>query len=183
MTELYWVCLLGGLVAAVLAVFFDGALDGALDGVSSPLAVVAGVTAFGGAGLVLDRMTALAPAAVATAAAALAVVLALAMQFGYVRPMRRAENSTGFSQREYAGRLGEVNTAVPAGGYGEVLVRMGHATTFQPAASFDGRPIPAGTPVVVVEIEPDGALRVAPFEDDGARLADAPAGPRPRLRS
>ena len=74
-----------------------------------------------------------------------------------------SENSTGFSHAEYAGKTGEVGLTVPAVGYGEVVVRMGASTTFQPAASFTGAEIAAGTPVVVVEVDADGTLRVAPL--------------------
>jgi len=158
MAEVYWGCLLGGLVFSVLAVLFgdllDGVfegLDGALDGlVLDPLSLVGGATVFGGTGVLLDTYTALGPLTAALLSAAAGAVLAVAMHFVYVRPMRRAENSTGFSVREYAGRVGEVNTAIPARGYGEVLVRMGASVTFQPAASFDGTPLSVGTTVFVV---------------------------------
>jgi membrane protein implicated in regulation of membrane protease activity len=142
-----------------------------------PLSLIGGVTAFGGAGVVLSALFGAGEPAIALSAGVTAIVLALVLHFAYVRPMRRAENSTAFSLREYAGRLGEVNTAVPARGYGEVLVRMGGSTTFQPAASVDGSAIPTGTAVVVVEVEPDGSLRVAPFEDDPG--VAVPSAPRP----
>jgi hypothetical protein len=194
--EVYWICLLGGLALAVVVLFvgdvLDGVLDGALDalghGLLDPLSLVGGVTAFGGAGVVLTETTALGDGATAALAAAAALLLALGLHFAYVRPMKRGENSTAFSLKEYVGRAGEVNTAVPPRGYGEVLVRMGASTTFQPAASADGSAIPAGTPVVVVEVEPDGALRVVPFEEGGEKAvergwrAEIPR-PRRRLRS
>ena len=69
----------------------------------------------------------------------------------------------------------DVETPTPKDG--EVLVRMGGSTTFQPAASVDGSSIPTGTAVVVVEVEPDGSLRVAPFEDDPGIAV--PSAPRP----
>jgi len=178
--EVYWTCLLGGLVLAIVVVFVGDVLDGAIDGFGQhaaldPLSLIGGLTAFGGAGVVLSTLLGAGGPAIPVAAAAFAVLLALVLHFAYVRPMRRAENSTAFSLREYAGRLGEVNTAVPARGYGEVLVQMGGSTTFQPAASVDGRPIPAGTAVVVVEVEPDGSLRVARFDDE----PDSESVPRP----
>ena len=67
---------------------------------------------------------------------------------------------------------------MPAGGYGEVVVRMGASTTFQTAASFSGDPIPSGTAVVVVEVDADGVLRVAPLDTDdvsGSTPAPIPA--------
>lgn len=183
MMTLYWICLLGGLVFSVLAVFLGDVLDGVvdgidgmvdaidLDGVLDPLSFVGGLTAFGGAGILVDTYTGLGPLPGALIAGCIGLVLALVMHFAYVRPMKRGENSTGFSQREYQGKIGEVNTSIPAKGYGEVLVRMGASTTFQPAMSFDGTPLPMGTQIVVVEVDPDGTLRVA-------RLHDEPEEPR-----
>jgi hypothetical protein len=192
MIEVYWICLLGGFVFAVLAVLFGdlldaahGALHGALEGafqhLLDPLSLVGGVTVFGGAGVVLERYTDLGDVPTALLAGALGVVLAVAMHFAYVRPMRRGENSTAFSRKEYAGKIGEVNTAIPARGYGEVLVRMGASVTFQPAASFDGTPIRVGTAVVVVEVEADGALLVTPLEDEPAEPDPLPVAEAPRL--
>jgi len=186
-TEVYWICLLGGLVLALVVVFlgdligvaFDG-LDGLGHDLIDPLTLVGGVTAFGGAGVILLQTTELGAVVTALLAFLLALTLALGLHFAYVRPMRRAENSTGFSQKEYAGKVGEVNTTIPARGYGEVLVRMGSSTTFQPAASDTGEAIPIGTPVVVVEVEHDGALRVVPFEDGGGAIAER--GWRPEER-
>lgn len=193
MLDVYWTCLFGGLALAVVVFFVGDLIDGVLDGFGDhaaldPLSVIGGVTAFGGAGVVLARTTALGEPALAACAGGLALALAATLHFAYVRPMKRAENSTAFSQKEYAGRLGEVNTAVPARGYGEVLVRMGASTTFQPAASADGTPIPTGTRVVIVEVEPDGALRVAPFEEGDERIEERgwrmeERRPRRRLRT
>ena len=178
MLEVYWICLVGGLVFSVLAVLLGDLLDGVLDGLDGafdafdltdfvdPLSFVGGLTAFGGAGVLLDAYTDLGTGTGAVAAALVGLVLAVVMHFAYVKPMKKSENSTGFSLKEYAGRLGEVNTAIPARGYGEVLVRMGASTTFQTAASFDGTPISTGTAVVVVEVAEDGTLLVAPLEDE-----------------
>jgi membrane protein implicated in regulation of membrane protease activity len=194
-TDVYWVCLVGGAAVAALVFLFGDVLQAAFDGIGDhaaldPLALLGGVTAFGGAGLLLDAYTGLPPGATALVAGALALLLAVATHLGYVRPMRRAENSTAFSHREYAGRLGEVSTPVPARGFGEVLVRMGASTTFQAAASADGRPIARGARVVVVEVEPDGSLVVAPFEegeerseDRGWRMEERGPRTRGRLRS
>lgn len=193
MTTLYWICLVGGLVFSVLAVFlgdvFDGlldGLDGAFDGVDlhgalDSLSLVAGLTVFGGAGVLLDAYTGLGPASGALLAAVIGVALAVLMHVAYVKPMKRSENSTAFSMREYAGKIGEVNTAIPARGYGEVLVRMGASVTFQPAASFDGTPLPTGTAVVVVEVHPDGTLHVARLEDEPDGLLPLPTAAAPRL--
>ena len=173
MTTVYWYCLGGGFAVSLLLVLAGevleaalDALDGVLDAVDAfdPLSGVAGVTVFGGAGLLLDAYAALDDVPEVALAAAIAVAVAVVLHVVYVKPMKRSENSTGFSVREYAGKTGELVTGVPAGGFGEVVVRMGASTTFQTAASFSGDPIPSGTAVVVVEVAADGVLLVAPLD-------------------
>ena len=184
MVELYWICLGAGLAATLAVVLAGDALEGALDGALDatpldafldPLSLVGGLTVFGGAGVLLDRFAAFGTGTEAALAALIGLAVALGLHFAYVRPMKRSENSTAFSVREYVGKLGEVNVAIPARGYGEVLVRMGASTTFQAAASLDGAPIATGTTVVVVEVEPDGTLHVAPFDEDEPPALAAPA--------
>ena len=183
MLTLYWLCLGGGLAFALLAVLLGDLIDGALDGLDlpddllDPLSVVGGLSVFGGAGVLLTEFAPLGTIATAVLAGGIGFVLAVAMHFGVVKPMKRAEASTGFSKREYAGKLGEVSVAVPAEGFGEVVVQMGASRTFQTAASFDASPIPTGTRVVVVEVGEE-ALLVAPFDHAGdgpAALPEMPA--------
>ena len=185
MTTVYWYCLGGGFAVALLLVLAGevleaalDALDGVLDSVDvfDPLSAVAGVTVFGGAGLLLDTYAGLGDVPEAAVAAAVAVLASVVLHVVYVRPMKESENSTGFSVREYAGKTGELTTGVPAGGFGEVVVRMGASTTFQTAASFSGDPIPSGTAVVVVEVAVDGVLLVAPLD---RTETEAPSGRLP----
>ena len=195
MSTLYWYCLIGGfavtlvllVVGEVLEAAMD-ALDGALDALDlgdalDPLSLVAGLTLFGGAGVVLDSYAGLADVPEAAIAALVGVVGAVVLHTVYVKPMKQSENSTAFSVREYAGKTGELTTGVPEGGFGEVVVRMGASTTFQTAASFSGHAIPTGTSVVVVEVDPDGVLRVAPLDTDDLATSDTVGAVPPRLQS
>jgi len=84
-----------------------------------------------------------------------AIVVSLCIYFLYVKRMRDAENSTGFSITELAGRIGEVSAAIPSDGYGEVVIKTGVGVTNQIAASFDKEELPAGTRIVVVEVKDD----------------------------
>ena len=193
MLTLYWFCLGGGLVFTILMVLLDGLLDGALDaldgafdaidlgGALDPLSGIAGVTVFGGAGLLLDAYTGLATTPQVIVAALIGLVSAIVLHTVYVKPMKQSENSTAFSVQEYAGKTGEAGTTIPASGFGEVQVRMGASTTFQTAQSFSGVEIPDGTPIVVVEVAPDGVLRVAPLSAD--EHTPAPARAPARLRA
>ena len=190
MTTIYWTCLGGGFAFTLLLFVIGDLLDGALDALDGaleaidigdaldPMSFVGGVTVFGGVGLVLDAYAELATAPEIAIAASVAILVALVMHFAYVKPMKQSENSTAFSQAEYVGKVGEVGTTIPASGYGEVYVRMGASTTFQTAASFEGVEIPAGTPVVVVESDRDGTLRVAPLDGREAGTSEQ-AGPLP----
>ncbi len=197
MTTLYWYCLGGGFALTLLLLVVGEALEAAVDALDGafealdlgdafdPLSGIAGVTLFGAAGLGLDAYAGLADTPEVITAAVLGLVGAVALHFVYVMPMKRSENSTAFSVREYVGKTGELTTGVPATGFGEVVVRMGASTTFQTAASFSGDPIPTGVPVVVVEVDGDGVLRVAPLDtaDTASSSAQQPIPPRLQARA
>jgi len=172
MLELYWGCLVFGvlftLVTVVLGDLISVALDGALDFLSvdylNPTVVASGVTAFGGAGIMLSKYTPLGGVLAAIAALLTALGVAFVIYRYYVKPMNQSENSTSYSMKGLTGRLGEVLTTIPGEGYGEVLVRVGAGNTNHIAASFDRSVIQAGTRVVVVESK-DGILYVSRFEN------------------
>ncbi|MFS0727735.1 NfeD family protein [Paenibacillus sp. 1P07SE] len=164
MEGLFIACLVGGILYAVVSVIFGDVLSEALDGMLDflsmesmswlqPMTLVGGITAFGGAGLLLTRYTAIGAWAVVLIALLSSVVIGISVYFLYVKPMQNSENSSGFSFQELSGKIAEVLVPIPASGYGEVLLRVGSAgVTNQIAASHDGEPIPAGSKVVVVEV-------------------------------
>lgn len=173
---LFWACLIGGILYAVITIVFSDvishALDGLLDFLSldglpwfQPMTLVGGITVFGGAGLLLERYTSLAAGPVAGIALLAAIVVGAGVYFLYVKPMEDAESSTGYSMEEMPGKLAEVLVPIPASGYGEVMLQMGAAgVTNRMAASFDGEPVDAGAKVVVVEVR-DGTLYVSKIDD------------------
>jgi membrane-bound ClpP family serine protease len=164
METLFLSCLALGILFAVLSVIFGDwlsqAMEGALDFLSlegpaflSPMTLFGGITAFGGAGLMLTRYTSIGLWAVLLLAALIAIALGAAVFFLYVRPMENSENSIAFTLQSLSGALGEVIVSIPATGYGEVLIRVGAGVTNQIAASFDRQPIPEAAKVVVVEVK------------------------------
>jgi len=166
METLFWACLLGGAMFAIVTVLFGDlvsqALDGMLDFLSvkggwmfRPMVIVSGITAFGGAGLLLLRYTPLGNILAALLAILSSVAVAFAVFVLYVRPMENSENSVAFSIRDLSGKIGEVTVSIPPRGYGEVLVKAGAGNTNQIAASFDGEFIENGARVVVVEVRDD----------------------------
>ena len=176
MLELYWGCLAGGVLFALITVVFGDILGDAFDGVFDalsfdhldflqPMVLVSGMTVFGGTGVTLTRYTSMEPFPVAVISVIAAVLLSIAVFFLYVKPMKNTENSTGFSIQDLVGKIGEVSVPIPAKGYGEVLVRIGAGNSNQIAASFDGEELPAGIRVVVAEVK-DSTLYVFRYEEN-----------------
>jgi membrane protein implicated in regulation of membrane protease activity len=172
MIDVFWGCLIGGIFFA-LVTLLTGGLFHKLHGLHHsmrfhgarllhPTTVVGAVTAFGGAGILLVKLTPLAGAPLIAVAAVIALVVSVAVHFGFVIPMERSESSIGFSIQDYRGMQGLVTVPVPARGHGQVMVKMGAANTVQIAASFDGT-IPRGATVVVVEVH-DGILHVSAID-------------------
>ncbi|GGG27066.1 NfeD family protein [Paenibacillus abyssi] len=175
METLFWACLTGGILYAIVSVIFGDILSEALDGMLDflsmdgipwlqPMTLVGGITVFGGAGIMLDRYTSLAAAGVIGFAVLSAIIIGTGVYFLYVKPMQQSENSTSYSLGEMSGRIAEVLVPIPSSGYGEVIVKVGAAgITNQIAASHDGEPIPSGSKVVVVEVR-DATLYVSKLD-------------------
>ncbi|NBD26399.1 NfeD family protein [Paenibacillus glycinis] len=164
MEGLFLGCLFGGvffaIVSVVLGDWLSLALDGMLDFLSldghpvlQPMAVVGGITVFGGAGLLLKHHSSLGIALVVIIAILCAIAAAIGIYYLYVRPMDRSENSTGYSMKELTGMIGEVSVPIPAIGFGEVTVKAGAGLTNHIAASFDGTEIASGVRVVVIGVD------------------------------
>lgn len=172
MDSLYLSCLALGILFALITLLagdlIGHALGGMLDFLSldviSPTVLAAGVTVFGGAGLLLNRYTGLGGGVVLALALLIAVVLSAGVYISVVKPMDQSEISTGFSMNELPGKIGEVTVPVPAQGYGEVMVKFGPANTLHTAASFDRKLLPAGTKVVIVELR-EGVALVSELEE------------------
>ncbi|MFF2093560.1 NfeD family protein [Paenibacillus sp. NPDC058174] len=171
MEALFWGCLIFGVLFAIISVIFGDwismALDGVLDFLSldgypwmQPMSLVGGITAFGGAGLLLTDHTSMNNGLITIIALLIAIIIAGGVYFVYVKPMEQSENSLAVSEQEFSGKLAEVLVPIPSKGYGEVMLKAGAGHTNQIAASFDGEPIPEGAQVVVVEVR-DSTLYVA----------------------
>lgn len=170
--QFYLGCLVfGGLFAIVSVVLGDilsTAMDGILDFMSAdylnPTVLASAITVLGGVGLTLTLYTDMAWVAILIAALLAGALIGVGVHFFYVRPMKEGENSSGYSMASLIGKLGEVLTPIPAGGYGEVMIRTGASNTNQIAASFEEVEIQAGDRVVVVEVR-EGTVYVSRFEN------------------
>ncbi|MFF8275290.1 hypothetical protein ACF05T_04095 [Streptomyces lateritius] len=145
----------------VLEGVFDGALDGLLDGWLS-LPVIAGfVSMLGFTGAIVLGSTGLGPGA-ATAAGAVTGAGAGLLTWRLSRAL--AGDSGGAAPRHDAlvGSTGTVVTAIPVGGYGEVLLRLA-GQPVKCAATADG-PLERGAEVWVTAAPSATSVSVRPVE-------------------
>lgn len=165
MLEMYWIFFGCGVLFALLTILVGDLLH--LDQVPflNPMVVVGGATIFGAAGVMFTKYTTFTAGLILFFSFFIALLVSVATYFLYVKRMRNAETSLGFSITELRGRIAEVNTTIPGRGYGEVVVNMGIGLTHQMAASFDGEILPQGTRVVVVEVK-ENTLFVSRLEMD-----------------
>ena len=175
MLEFFWGCLVTGVLLALVTVIFGEVIDSFFDGVLSflsidgadilnPMVLVGGVTIFGGMGIILTEYTSLWWLTVVALSLLSTIFCSVLLYFFYLKPMKNAENSIGYSIQEFSGKIAEVTVPIPAAGYGEVLIKVGATNTNQIAASFDHEVIQRGTRVVVVDVRHD-TLYVSRFEN------------------
>lgn len=160
MITFYWSCFAGGVIFALISVLLGDIISQAIDGVLDflsfdflqPMVIATAITSMGGAGILLTKYSSLSSLFVLLISVVLALLLAVAVYYGYVKPMQNSENSTGFSIQDLQGKMGQVTVSIPSHGFGEVLVRVGAGHTNQIAASFERTDILEGTRIVVVDI-------------------------------
>ncbi|MDI1452440.1 hypothetical protein NHG22_01165 [Streptomyces sp. ATE26] len=143
-----------GVVLLALSLIFDGLLDGALDGALGggldgwlSLPVLAGFVSMTGFGAVIAQAaTGVGPAG-APAAGALAGAATAWLICRLSRALMRDRTAVAPTGADLIGTSGNVVTAIPAGGFGEVLLRLGG----QPVklAARSSAPVPRGAEVWV----------------------------------
>jgi membrane protein implicated in regulation of membrane protease activity len=140
------------------------------DGGSFSLEAVAallGGIGFGGAAATVLLPEALSAAATVLLAAGAGLVLALPLAWGAVRlsrALRDMPTTETLTRHHLAGAQGVVVSAVPAAGFGEV--RLGLAGQHLKFAARSDVPLPAGTPVYVVEALSETAVHVVSTAPD-----------------
>jgi membrane protein implicated in regulation of membrane protease activity len=173
MESLFWGCLVGGSLFAVVSLVLGDLIGSWIDGIFDVIAVdffkpiisASAITTFGGAGILLFRYTNLGAPIIYALAIIIALFLSILIYFLYVKPMENSENSTGYSAAELPGKLGEVTVPIPSQGFGEIMVKFVAGNTLHIAASWDHREIAAGTLVVVVD-EKEGIVQVSELYEE-----------------
>lgn len=161
---IFLICIGFGLIYACVTLIFGdsgGWLDHLQIPVLQPITFISGVTAFGGSGFLLTRLTTFSTLTNVLLALLSGAIIAILSYFIWIEPMKEAETSTGYSIKQLIGRVGEVWTTIPEGGLGEIVIPMVNGTTNHMAASWLKEPITEGTKVIVVDIQ-DHVLYVKP---------------------
>ncbi|MER8035325.1 hypothetical protein ACWEP8_21700 [Streptomyces hydrogenans] len=158
---------IGGLLLLVLSLAFDGVLEGLFDGMGGldgflSLPVVAGfLSALGFTGALVLGTTGTG-AGVATGAGAVAGVGVGWVTWRFGRALLRDPGAPAPRGEDLAGSSGSVVTAVPADGYGEVLLYLaGQPVKY--AARAAG-PVPRGAEVWVESVLSPTSVLVRPVD-------------------
>ncbi|MCZ7457165.1 hypothetical protein [Streptomyces sp. WMMC940] len=158
-----------GIVLLALSLVLDGVLEGVLGGVLDglfdgwlSLPVIAGFTSMlGFTGAIVLGTTGLGPTA-ATVAGVLAGLLAARLTWLLSRVLMRDRSAAAPRGDDLLGTGGSVVTAIPAGGYGEVLLRVaGQPVKF---AARSTTPVPRGAEVWVEAALSATSVLVRPVE-------------------
>jgi membrane protein implicated in regulation of membrane protease activity len=162
-------CLIIGLVFSVLSIIFDDILGGVLDsfdisagGALNSTVLVSGLAVFGAAGYIMTSNTLWDSKLIFLCAILVAVLFSVLFYFLYIKPMRNAESTTGFSQQELVGKEGEIILTIPPKGYGEVLINVGAAGNTGQIATSEIGAIKQGTRVIVQAVK-EGVVYVLPI--------------------
>ncbi|WP_251550065.1 NfeD family protein [Neobacillus muris] len=130
----------------------------------NPVLVFAFITILSASGYLFERLSSLNELLIFGISAILSFILVTLLNVFILVPMSSAEESLVYRESDLRGRIGTVITAIPADGYGEVMIENASGRIAKPAASFDGDSIPSGARVLVVQVK-DGVLEVSSHQE------------------
>jgi membrane protein implicated in regulation of membrane protease activity len=117
----------------------------------SPITIATFITTFGGVGLIVNNLTSLLPVLGLLISTASGLALSSALFLLFARVLMATQGSTAVQIGELAGQAGEVTAPIPEGKVGEVVFVARGTRMRSPARSADGRAIPRGTMVEIME--------------------------------
>ncbi|MFJ7076305.1 hypothetical protein [Streptomyces sp. NPDC098781] len=158
-----------GVALLALSLVFDGVLDGALDGALGgaldgwlSLPVVAGFLAMTGFGGAIATGAAGAGPVAATTAGAVCGLGTAWLTYRFSRVLMRDQTALTPNGNHLVGAAGNVVTAIPADGYGEVLLRLaGQPVKF---AARSAGPVARGAEVWVEAVPSATSVVVRPVD-------------------
>ncbi|GIO25933.1 NfeD family protein [Ornithinibacillus bavariensis] len=151
----------------VLYLFFGDIMDGISEGIPffNPTLLLAFIVFLSSSGYVLELVTPMSSTAILLISLAFAFIMSALLHFFVLIPLSSAEESIAFTEESLKGRVGKVIISVPMDGFGEVVIDGKSGMVTRPATSYENKPIPEGTEVLVLEIK-DRVLYVIPYDLD-----------------
>ncbi|MGW2836895.1 hypothetical protein ACWCWD_03735 [Streptomyces sp. NPDC001493] len=153
--------LFDGILEGIFGGLFGGLLNGLFDGLLS-LPVIAGFLSMLGFGGAIVQGTTDVGLAVALASGGLAGLVAAWLTLRFSRALMQDRTDPAPRGDDLIGTTGSVVTAIPADGYGEVLVRLaGHTVKY---AAKSAAPVAQGTEIWVEATLSSSSVTVRPVE-------------------
>jgi len=157
---IYLYGLLGAGVLTILYLFFADVVH--FDGPDflNPVLILAFITILSASGYLFEKLSSLHYLLIIVISAIISFIFVTLLNVFVLVPLSSAEESLVYRESDLRGRIGNVITAIPADGYGEVILDSISGRIAKPATSFDGVEIANGTKVLVVDVK-EGVLQVA----------------------
>ncbi|SDB85723.1 NfeD family protein [Shouchella lonarensis] len=143
----------GGLT--ILYVLLSDILEGifsVLDSWLSPTVILSFTSFFAACAYLLERFSPLTSLPIAGISLLVALVLSSCLHIFVLTPLNNAEESNTYHEKDLEGRSGEIITAIPHDGFGEVLLKSDSGMIAKTATAVEGVSLPAGTQVVIVKM-------------------------------
>lgn len=156
---------ISGIFVLLYALFGD-IIEGLDEGIPffNPILIGSFVIFVSAIGYVLEIATSWSSLIILIIAGVVGFLLTTCLNLFVLLPMKSAEHSLAITDESLKGKIGKTIIPIPEDGFGEVLLESVSGRIAKSAKSFDGKEIPEGTQVLVVNVK-DGVLYVIPYED------------------
>ncbi|MEH7106242.1 NfeD family protein [Bacillus sp. JJ1764] len=147
--------IISGVLTVIYVLFADVFHFSGGDGLHflNPVLVFAFVTILSASGYLFERLSDLNYGLIFGISAVLSFIVVTLLNVFVLVPLSSAEESLVYKESDLRGRIGAVITAIPADGFGEVMIDSASGRIAKPARSFDGDQIPNGAEVLVVQVK------------------------------
>ena len=161
--------IIGGALTLLYILFgdiLDGLFDASPDGMFNPTLILAFITIVSATGYLFEKLSPINSFIIFLLSIVFALILVTILNVFVLIPLASAEESIALKDDDLKGRIGKVIISIPEDGFGEVVIEGNSGTIAMSAKSFDDKPIPYDTKVLVIDIDgKNGVLYVIPHDN------------------
>jgi membrane-bound ClpP family serine protease len=165
---IYLAGLVIGGVLTFLYILFGDLLEGLFelvpDGILNPTLVLSFITFTSASGYLFEKFSAINSVLIFVISIVISLILVTMLNVFVLIPLSSAEESLVYRDEDLKGRIGKVITSIPEEGFGEVILEGKGGNIAMSARSFEEKPIPYETKVLVIDVK-DSVLYVLPHEE------------------